>query len=71
MGAGSRNLILALWEKNKCPYCRKIIAEGERVGSGQKAKGGFCSLNCYAEYYKLELSERARFLAQKSQVENH
>jgi len=52
--------LLALWEKNVCPYCGKDIPEGTRIGSGRKAEGGFCSLDCYTRYYKLELVERAR-----------
>jgi hypothetical protein len=52
--------LLALWDKNVCPYCGKDIPEGTRVGSGRKAEGGFCSLDCYAHYYEMELSERAR-----------
>jgi hypothetical protein len=57
--------LIRLWEKNICPYCGRDIPEGKRVGSGQKSQGGFCSLNCYAEYYKLELAERAKGLAEK------
>jgi len=54
---------LALWEQNICPYCGKLIPEGTRVGSGRKSDGGFCSLDCYARYYQMELQERARKLA--------
>jgi hypothetical protein len=34
------------------------------VGSGQKSKGGFCSLDCYAAFYQHELAERARRISQ-------
>lgn len=37
---------------------QKRVPEGKRVGSGKKSEGGFCSLDCYGEYYKAELTER-------------
>jgi hypothetical protein len=46
-----------------CPNCGKNIPEGGRVESGVKAEGGFCSLDCYAEYYEAELIERAEKIA--------
>jgi len=52
-------VLLELRDKNICPFCGKLIAEGERVGSGRKGEGGFCSLACYAGYHKAELTERA------------
>jgi hypothetical protein len=52
--------LLELWAQNVCPFCGSPIPEGSRIGSGRKSEGGFCSLRCYAEYYALELSERAR-----------
>jgi hypothetical protein len=52
--------LLELWEQNVCPFCGNPIPEGTRVGSGRKSEGGFCSLRCYADYYALELAERAR-----------
>lgn len=52
--------LLELWEQNLCPFCGNAIPEGTRVGSGRKSEGGFCSLRCYADYYALELAERAR-----------
>jgi hypothetical protein len=57
------NYMLDLWEKNICPQCGNSIPEGKRVGSGKRSEGGFCSLNCYAEYYRLDLIERAKKLA--------
>lgn len=62
--------LLELWDKKICPYCGKDILEGKRVGSGQKSKGGFYSLNCFAEYYKLELSEKTRLLARRGQAKS-
>ena len=54
------NCLLDLSDKNICPPCGKQIPAGQRVGSGQKSKGGFCSLDCYASFYQYELAERAR-----------
>jgi len=51
--------LLELWKMNICPQCGKLIPDGTRVGSGQKSDGGFCSLDCYTEFYELELIERA------------
>jgi hypothetical protein len=51
-----------MWDRNECPTCHKVIPEGNRVGKGRKAKGGFCSLDCYAKYNALELAEKARRL---------
>ena len=53
-------VLLELWDKNICPFCERLIPERERVGSGRRREGGFCSLACYAEYHKVELIERAR-----------
>jgi hypothetical protein len=60
MGESESEYLLKLWEQNICPYCGQTIPEGQRTGSGSKAKGGFCSLDCYTRYYALELAERAR-----------
>jgi len=51
---------LDCWDKGLCPYCGKLFPETRRVGSGQKKKAGFCSLEGYAEYYKLDIRERLR-----------
>ena len=51
-------VLLELWDKNICPLCGKLIPKGERVGSGRKREGGFCSLECYAEYHKEGLIEK-------------
>ena len=60
MGLSESDYLLELWDKNVCPWCGNTIPEGTRVGSGRKSEGGFCSLRCYADYYALELVERAR-----------
>ena len=44
----------------------KIIPQGTRAGSGRKSEGGFCSLDCYASFYQLELAERARRVAERT-----
>jgi len=64
MDKSEEEYLLDLWEDNTCPYCGNDIPEGKRVGSGQKRKGGFCSLDCYARYYELELARRARHLSE-------
>ncbi len=60
MQTNEQEYLLELWEQNVCPFCGNFIPEGTRVGSGRKSEGGFCSLRCYADYYALELAERAR-----------
>jgi len=57
--------LLELWDQNICPNCGKTIPQGTRVGSGRKSEGGFCSLECYASFYQLELAERARRVAER------
>ena len=64
MARSERDYLLELWAKNICPCCGNSIPEGKRVGSGEKSKGGFCSLDCYARYYEQELMERARKVAE-------
>lgn len=56
--------LLELWNKNICPNCGKNIAEGTRVGSGKKSEGGFCSLDCYAEYRAVDILQRARHVSE-------
>ena len=67
MAQSEESYLRELWDRNICPYCGKKIEEGTRVGSGKKSEGGFCSLECFAQYYKLELSEKARLLQKRSQ----
>jgi len=52
--------LLELWSKNICPWCGKEIEAFSRIGTGRKREGGFCSLDCYAKYYSVELQERAQ-----------
>jgi len=58
MAESEQSYLLELWDKNICPTCGKKIPAGKRVGSGKKSDAGFCSLDCYGEYYKAELTER-------------
>lgn len=60
MDISEEHHLLDLWRRNICPYCGSNIPEGTRVGSGRRSEGGFCSLSCYANYYALEIRERAR-----------
>lgn len=63
MARSERDYLLELWDKNICPNCGNQIPEHSRVGSGKKAEGGFCSLECYAKYYEVELIERGKRVA--------
>src|SRR5271166_6445922 len=54
----NENPLLELWDAGICPNCGNTFPEKARVGSGKKSEGGFCSLSCYAEYYKAALSKR-------------
>jgi hypothetical protein len=60
MAESEQEFLLELWGKNICPNCGREIPQGTRVGSGKKSEGGFCSLDCYTEYYNVDLVERAR-----------
>lgn len=55
-------LLTELWKESVCPYCDKSISEGSRVGTGKIERGVFCSLGCYANYYRNELLNRAGLL---------
>jgi hypothetical protein len=60
MAESEQNYLLELWDRGVCPNCGKKIPAGKRVGSGKKSDGGFCSLDCYGEYYSIEIFERAK-----------
>jgi hypothetical protein len=51
---------LELWDKHIGPTCGKTIPEGKYIGSRKKSEGGFCTHGCYAEYYRMEITERAK-----------
>ncbi len=63
MARSEKKYLLELWSKNVCPACGKNIPQGTRVGSGKKSEGGFCSVDCYSEYYKAGLIERGKKVA--------
>ena len=48
-----------MWDRNECPNCHRVFPVAERVGTGRKAEGGYCSLDCYARYNALEFAEKA------------
>ncbi len=62
MAESERRYLLELWDKGICPNCSKKIPDAKRVGSGKKSDGGFCSLDCYGEYYNAALTERHKKL---------
>ena len=64
MAISETEYLLQLWSINVCPWCEKTIPPKTRVGSGRKSEGGFCSLDCYAKYYSIELNDRARKVAE-------
>lgn len=68
MGISIEESLLELWDQNICPNCGKTIPQGTRVGSGRKSEGGFCSLDCFARFYQLALTERARSLAKRTKL---
>ena len=60
MDKSEEEYLLELWERNICPYCGNTIPAKSRVGSGDKRRGGFCSLDCFTRYYEFELLKRAQ-----------
>lgn len=48
------------WDEGLCANCGKPIPEGARVGSGRRADGSFCSLDCYAQFHGEALLQKAR-----------
>jgi hypothetical protein len=55
MADSERSYLLDCWDEGICPYCRKSFPPQNRVGTGSKEKGGFCSLDCYTRSYELEI----------------
>ncbi len=60
MASSEEECLIELWNKRICPFCGKMIREGKAIGSGKLSKGRFCSLDCYTEYHRAEILERAR-----------
>ena len=63
MEKSEQECLLELWDQNICPNCGNTISERSRIGSGKKSDGGFCKLDCYAEYHKRALMQRASHVA--------
>ena len=66
MAVNEEAYLLDCWKRVVCPYCRKPFLETACVGSGEKKKGGFCSLDCYTKYYEFDIRERLRRFVNKS-----
>ncbi len=49
-----------LKEKGICPNCGKLLQSQQKFPRGT---GVFCSLECVAQYYEAEFSERAKKIA--------
>jgi hypothetical protein len=62
MAVSETAYLTMMWARNECPTCRRAIPEGKCVGTGRTSDGGFCSLDCYARYYAMELTEKAALL---------
>ncbi|MEZ4671471.1 MAG: hypothetical protein R3E39_26505 [Anaerolineae bacterium] len=43
-----------------CPQCGKSLEEKFKYGTGRLIDGVFCSLDCFSEYHKLGIMERAK-----------
>lgn len=67
MASDETNYLQALRKKRICPYCGNTIKAGQNIGTGDPSKGVFCSLDCFAKFYELELAEKAALLAKRSQ----
>jgi hypothetical protein len=52
---------LDYWDSGICPQCGATIPEGTQVGTGMKADGAFCSLDCLVKY------DGRRFVARHEQ----
>jgi len=63
VATSEKNYLLELWDRNIYPNCGADIPERTRVGSGNKAEGGLCSLDCYTKCHDPELAERAKRVA--------
>jgi hypothetical protein len=48
---GQEISLLDYWDAGICPQCGVTIAEGTQVGTGMKADGAFCSLDCLVMYH--------------------
>lgn len=58
------SLLVELGNRKICPHCGRRIPFEAGVGSGRKSEGVFCSLDCYAHYSVLEMTDRLKLLDQ-------
>jgi hypothetical protein len=49
---------LDYWDSGICPQCGATIPEGTQVGTGMKADGAFCSLDCLIKYHGRRFIDR-------------
>lgn len=50
--------LIQLWALNICPQCGEQIKPLQRIGTGRRGDGGFCSLACFVEYHGKATAER-------------
>lgn len=62
MAESEETYLKRCWETNTCPTCKTIFPAQQRVGTGRKRDGGFCSLDCLAAYRKLELEAKLKLM---------
>jgi hypothetical protein len=51
-------LIRRSWDEGICPKCGQKIAERKGIGTGRKADGTFCSLDCIAAFHGKDFIRR-------------
>ncbi len=65
MAISEESYLLRCWDTCVCPYCSQTFSAKQRVGNGDKKRGGFCSVSCYGSYYKVDLLRRHQHVLQK------
>lgn len=63
MAESEENYLRTCLDRSICPFCKREVPPGQRVGSGARCDGVFCSLDCYARYHALTIRERLRLRA--------
>jgi hypothetical protein len=58
------SLLVELGNRKICPHCGRRIPFEAGLGTGRKFQGVFCSLDCYANYSVLEMTDRLKLLDQ-------
>lgn len=46
------------WDEGICPQCGRKIEEGQGTGTGQRADGIFCSMDCISIFHGEEFVRR-------------